>query len=102
MAANRPTNVPGVADSPNVLANLLIFYLLDRRTQISECSFRAYSRPSAIGIKTRAPLHLALKELDIVPRDPVGAALQWTALLISKVAETADVSVDLRAVPRVP
>lgn len=53
----------------------------------------------AMDIKTRAPLRLVLKEHDIVPRDPVGAALQWTATLVSKVAETADVSVDLTARP---
>jgi hypothetical protein len=55
--------------------------------------------PGALEIKTQQPMRLVLKEHDVVPRDPVGAALQWTAMLVSKVAETADVSVDLTATP---
>jgi hypothetical protein len=57
------------------------------------------SVPRALEIKTRRPMRLVLKEHDIVPRDPVGAALQWTATLVSKVAETAEASVDLTARP---
>lgn len=55
--------------------------------------------PVALAIKTRAPMRLVLKEHEILPRDPVGPALQWTAALVSQVAETADVSVDLPASP---
>jgi hypothetical protein len=55
--------------------------------------------PTVLGIRTRQPMRLVLKEHEIFPRDPVGAALEWTAALVSKVAETADVSVDLTATP---
>jgi hypothetical protein len=53
--------------------------------------------PRSLEIKTLQPMRLVLKEHEIVPRDPIGAALQWSAMLVSKVAETADVSVDLTA-----
>jgi hypothetical protein len=60
---------------------------------------RADSRPEAIEIKTKEPMHVVLKDLDVRPRDPAGQLLDWTTRLISKVAETADVTVDLGAVP---
>jgi hypothetical protein len=59
----------------------------------------ADSRPTAIEIKTREPMHVVLKELDVRPRDPAGQLLDWTTKLISKVAETADVTVDIGASP---
>lgn len=55
--------------------------------------------PRALEIKTRQPMRVVLKEHEIVPRDPIGAALEWTASLLTKVAETADVGVDLTATP---
>jgi hypothetical protein len=57
------------------------------------------ARPARIEIKSKEPMRLVLKELDVRPRDPAGALLDWTTKLISKVAETADVTVDLAAVP---
>jgi hypothetical protein len=59
----------------------------------------ADSRPEAIEIKTKEPMHVVLKDLDVRPRDPAGQLLDWTTKLISKVAETADVSVNIGAVP---
>jgi hypothetical protein len=59
----------------------------------------ADARPSRITIKSKQPLRVVLKELDVRPRDPAGQLLDWTTRLISKVAETADVIVDLGAVP---
>jgi hypothetical protein len=59
----------------------------------------ADSRPARVEIKTKEPMHVVLKELDVRPRDPAGQLLDWTAKLISKVAETADVTVDLGATP---
>jgi hypothetical protein len=59
----------------------------------------ADSRPGRIEIKSKEPMHVVLKELDVRPRDPAGQLLDWTAKLISKVAETADVTVDLGATP---
>jgi hypothetical protein len=57
------------------------------------------SRPTRIDIKSQQPMHIVLKDHDVHPRDPAGKALAWTTALISKVAETADVSVDLGAAP---
>jgi hypothetical protein len=59
----------------------------------------ADSRPTRIEIKSKEPMHVVLKELDVRPRDPAGQLLDWTTKLISKVAETADVTVDLGATP---
>jgi hypothetical protein len=59
----------------------------------------ADARPTAIEIKTKEPMHVVLKELDVRPRDPAGQLLDWTTKLISKVAETADVTVDIGASP---
>jgi hypothetical protein len=59
----------------------------------------ADSKPARIAIKSKEPMHVVLKELDVRPRDPAGQLLDWTAKLISKVAETADVTVDLGAIP---
>jgi hypothetical protein len=59
----------------------------------------ATSRPARIQIESKEPMHVVLKELDVRPRDPAGQLLDWTTKLISKVAETADVTVDLAATP---
>lgn len=70
-----------------------------------EVSFRyppgaaADSKPSRIGIKTKQPIRVVLKEVDVQPRDTVGALTAWTTRLVSKVAEFADVSVDIGATP---
>jgi hypothetical protein len=45
---------------------------------------------------------VVLKEYEVQPRDPGGKALAWTTSLLSKVAETADVTFDLGAVPTAP
>jgi hypothetical protein len=58
------------------------------------------SRPAKIEIKSKEPMHVVLKELDVRPRDPAGQLLDWTTKLISKVAETADVTVDIGATPQ--
>jgi hypothetical protein len=59
----------------------------------------AESRPAKIEIKSKEPMRVVLKELDVRPRDPAGQLLDWTTKLISKVAETADVTVDIGAEP---
>jgi hypothetical protein len=59
----------------------------------------AEDKPTRITIKSKEPIRLVLKELDVRPRDPAGQLLDWTTRLISKVAETADVTVDLAATP---
>jgi hypothetical protein len=53
--------------------------------------------PTKVTIKSRQPLRIVLKEVDVQPRDTVGALTAWTTRLISKVAEFADVTVDLSA-----
>ncbi len=57
----------------------------------------ADSKPTKIDIKSTAPLHVTLKEHDVHPRDTVGKLTDWTASLVSKVAETADITLDVHA-----
>jgi hypothetical protein len=59
----------------------------------------ADSQPARIEIRSKEPMRVVLKELDVRPRDPAGQLLDWTAKLISKVAETADVTVNIGATP---
>jgi hypothetical protein len=59
----------------------------------------ADSKPARIEIKTKAPLSVVLKEHDVRPRDPAGQVLSWTTNLIAKVADAADVAVDIQATP---
>ena len=70
-----------------------------------EVSFRypagasADAKPSRVDVKSTQPMRVVLKEHAVEPRDPVGQLLGWTAKLISKVAETADVTVNIAATP---
>jgi hypothetical protein len=57
------------------------------------------SKPTRIGVTSKQPIRVVLKEHDVVPRDPAGQLLAWTTNLISKVADTADVTVVLTATP---
>jgi hypothetical protein len=57
------------------------------------------ARPAHIQVKSKQPLRVVLKEYEVEPRDPAGKALAWSTNLLSKVAETADVSFDLGASP---
>jgi hypothetical protein len=57
------------------------------------------SKPERIQIKSKQPLQVVLKEHDVRPRDPAGQVLAWTTKLLAKVAETADVTVDVSAKP---
>ena len=58
---------------------------------------KADSSPTRIDIKSTAPLKVTLKEHDVHPRDNFGKLASWTTNLVSKVAETADISLDLHA-----
>jgi hypothetical protein len=62
----------------------------------------ADARPARVQIKAKQPVHVVLKEYEVQPRDPGGKALAWTTSLLSKVAETADLTFDLGAVPTAP
>ncbi len=57
----------------------------------------ADSKPTKIDVKSTSPLRVTLKEHDVHPRDTVGKLTDWTTNLVAKVAETADVTVDLHA-----
>ena len=60
----------------------------------------ADSKPSSLEIKTTKSLHIVLKDHDIEPRDPFGSVAQGALhLLGTKVADTADITVELKAAP---
>ena len=60
----------------------------------------ADSKPSSLTIKTTKPVHVVLKDHKIEPRDPVGSIAQGAFhLLGTKVADTADITVELKAAP---
>jgi len=56
--------------------------------------------PTRVEVRTKAPLHVVLADHDVKPRDSLGKLAQASfSLLGTKVAETADVTFDLTAVP---
>lgn len=57
------------------------------------------SEPTRVDIQSKAPMRVVLKEVDVQPRDTVGQLTAWTTSLVSKVAEYADVTVNLDATP---
>jgi hypothetical protein len=57
------------------------------------------SKPVRVEIDSTSPFRVVLKEHDVRPRDPAGLILEWTAKLVAKVADTADVTVHLTATP---
>ncbi len=57
------------------------------------------TKPSRIVFATKTPIRVTLKEHDVRPRDTSGKLLDWTTSLISKVAETADISFEMTAKP---
>jgi hypothetical protein len=59
----------------------------------------ADSKPARIEVKSKQPLRVVLKEHDVRPRDPLGAIADWTTNLVAKVADSADVTVDVNAAP---
>jgi hypothetical protein len=59
----------------------------------------ADAKPVRIEMKSKQPMRVVLKEHDVSPRDTQGKIAAWTTNLIAKVAETADVTVDLAATP---
>jgi hypothetical protein len=79
-----------------------------QKDDVVEVAFRypagaaADARPTRIQVRSKQPLHVVLKEYEVQPRDPAGKALEWTTSLLSKVAESADVTFDLGAVPTAP
>jgi len=88
-----------------VHGDLLIHGHKVEKDDLVEVSFRypsgaaADARPVRITVTSKKPIHVVLKEYDVQPRDPGGKALAWTTSLLSKVAETSDVSFALGATP---
>ena len=57
------------------------------------------AKPIRIEMKSKQPMRVVLKEHDVRPRDTEGKIAAWTANLVAKVAETADVTVNIAATP---
>ena len=58
-------------------------------------------KPKALSVKSKKPLRVVLAEHDVKPRDGLGKiAKESFNLLGTKVAENADISLDLRATPQ--
>jgi hypothetical protein len=57
------------------------------------------AKPLHVELKSKQPMRVVLKEHDVRPRDPAGKIAAWSTSLVAKVAETADVTVDLTATP---
>jgi hypothetical protein len=58
------------------------------------------SKPTGIDIHSKTPVHVVLADHEVKPRDNLGALAQNAlGLLGTKVAETADVTLDLHASP---
>jgi hypothetical protein len=88
-----------------VHGDLLIHGHQVQKDDVVEVSFHypagaaADSKPTQIAIKAKQPIRVVLKEYGVEPRDPAGKALAWTTNLLSKVADTGDVTFDLGATP---
>jgi hypothetical protein len=58
------------------------------------------SKPTSVDLASKAPLHIVLADHEVKPPDAVGTLLQgFNAVLRAKVAETADVTLDMHATP---
>ncbi len=59
----------------------------------------ADSKPTSIDIKSKEPLKVTLADHDVKPRDTVGKIAKDITGLVGKVADVADVTIDLKATP---
>jgi hypothetical protein len=52
-------------------------------------------------VTSKSPLHIVLADHEVKPRDPIGSLIQggFNTILRAKVAETADVTLDLHSTP---
>jgi hypothetical protein len=88
-----------------VHGDLLVHGHMVQKDDVVEVAFRyppgapADAKPTRIEMKSKQPMRVVLKEHDVRPRDTQGKIAAWTANLVAKVAETADVTVDIGAVP---
>jgi len=113
LSATDLTKVPPVKSgsddvrtvSMTVHGELLVHGHKADKDGVVEVAFRypagaaASAKPARIEIKTTQPIPVVLKEHDVRPRDPAGVVLSWTTNLITKVADAADVAIDIQATP---
>jgi hypothetical protein len=113
LSATDLTKVPASRDGENdvrrvtmtVHGDLLIHGHQVQKEDAVEVAFRyasgaaASAKPLRIEMKSKQPMRVVLKEHDVQPRDTQGKIAAWTTNLIAKVAETADVTVNLAATP---
>lgn len=113
LSATDLTKVPPTKDGADEVrtvtattkGELLIHgHKVDREAEV-EVTFRyapgaPADKPRALAIKTRKPLRVTLAEHDVKPRDGFGKIAKGAFnLLGTKVADIADISLDLRAAP---
>lgn len=114
LSATDLTKVPATKDGADEVrrvtattrGELLIHgHKVDREADV-EVEFRyepgaAANRPKSLAIKSRKPLRATLAEHDVKPRDGFGKIAKGAFnLLGTKVADVADISLDLRASPQ--
>jgi hypothetical protein len=114
LSATDLSKVPPTKDGPDDVrtvtmtthGELLIHgHKVDREAQI-EVTFHYPSggppdKPSSVVVKTKTPLHVVLAEHDVKPRDDTGKIAKAAFhLLGTKVADSADISLEIRAVPQ--
>lgn len=69
----------------------------DVEVQLRYAAGAAPDNPRAITVRSRTPLHVVLAEHDVKPRDTLGKIAKGSFhVLGTKVADTADISLDLR------
>jgi hypothetical protein len=113
LSATDVTKVPATKDGSDdvrtvtatVHGDLLIHGHKVQKDDVVDVTFRyssgaaADAKPTRVEIKSKKPMTVVLKEHDVRPRDPGGKLLEWTTQLVSKVAESADVTVEVGATP---
>lgn len=113
LSAHDLTRVPAVKDGADevrtvtatVHGDLLVHGHEAQKDDAVEIRFyypsgaAADAKPTRIEVTSKAPMRVVLEEHDVTPRDPAGKVLAWTTKLVSKVAEFADVTVNLVATP---
>jgi hypothetical protein len=116
LSATDVTKVPPSREGDNdvrrvtmtVHGDLLVHGHKVEKEDVVEVAFRyapgapVGAKPLRIEIKSKQPMRVVLKEHDVRPRDTQGKIAAWTTNLIAKVAETADVTINLAAVPPAP
>jgi hypothetical protein len=113
LSATDLTKVPAASEGDSdvrrvtmtVHGDLLVHGHKVEKEDAVEVAFRydrgasAEARPVRIEMKSKQPMRVVLKEHDVRPRDTQGKIAAWTTNLLGKVAETADITVDLAASP---